>query len=59
MAQNVHTFSRSKKSCSKDVGVDPVPLDRRTVQRIEEAKKDIKNGNVCTLKELKADLGLE
>lgn len=59
MAQNTHTFSRSKRSCSEDIGVDPVPLDRRTMQRIEEAKKDIKSGNVCTLKELKAELGLK
>lgn len=59
MDQNTRAFPGLKIFCSKTTGVDPVPLDLRTVQRIEEAKKDIKNGNVFALEELKAELGLE
>ncbi|MBP1910649.1 hypothetical protein [Methanolobus bombayensis] len=59
MDLNTRTFSRSVCSRSKNIGIDPVPLSQKTIQRIEEAKKDIKDGNVCTLKELKAELGLE
>jgi len=31
----------------------------KTIKRIAEAKKDIKEGNVCTLEEIKAEFGLE
>lgn len=59
MTLNTHNCLKSKRSCSKAVGVDLVPLDKKTIQRVEEAKKDIKEGNVFTLEELKAELGFE
>ncbi len=36
-----------------------MPLSSKTIKRIEEAKRDLKEGNVCTLKELKDEFGLE
>jgi hypothetical protein len=59
MALNTHPHSISKKCHSKAIAVDPVPLSQKTIKRIEEAKRDLKEGNVCTLEELKAELGIE
>jgi hypothetical protein len=59
MTLNTHPHKATKKSGHKIVGVDPIPLSPKTIKRIEEAKEDLRKGNVCTLKELKAELGLE
>jgi hypothetical protein len=59
MALNTHSHSISKKYHPKTIAVDPVPLSQKTIKRIEEAKRDLKEGNVCTLEELKAELGIE
>lgn len=37
------------------VAVDSVPLSSKIIKRIAEAKKDIKEGNVCTLEKIKAE----
>jgi|GEM_PF-1706882 len=58
MAQNTHPHSVARKCRSSSVGVDSVPLSPKTFKRIEEAKEDIKNGNVLTLRELKGKYGL-
>jgi hypothetical protein len=59
MAINTHSRSITKIHPSKSIAVDSVPLNHRTIKRIEKAKKDLKEGNVCTLDELKAELGIE
>jgi hypothetical protein len=58
MTLRTHPPSISKKSGPKSVAIDPVPLSGRTIKHIEEAKKDLEEGNVCTLEELKAELGI-
>ncbi|WP_321418558.1 hypothetical protein [uncultured Methanomethylovorans sp.] len=58
MALKTHSH-HVKKNIGAIVAVDSVPLSSKTIKRIAEAKKDIKEGNVCTLEELKAEFGLE
>lgn len=58
MALKTHPH-QVKKNVETTVAVDQVPLSSKTIKRIAEAKKDIKEGNVCTLEELKAEFGLE
>lgn len=58
MALKTHPH-QVKKNARTVVVVDPVPLSSKTIKRITEAKRDIKEGNVCTLEELKAEFGLE
>jgi hypothetical protein len=59
MTQNTHPHSTIRKCKPGSVGVDSVPLSSETLKRIEEAKKDLKTGNVLSLKELKEKYGLE
>jgi len=59
MSLNTHPYSTRKKSHSNSIAVDPVPLRSKTIQRIEEAKKDLKMGNTYTLEELKVEFGLK
>jgi hypothetical protein len=59
MTLKTHSHSISKTSPSKSIAVDTVPLSQRTIKRIEEAKKDLREGNVCTLEELKAELEID
>jgi hypothetical protein len=56
MTLKTPSHSISKTSPSKSIAVDTVPLSQRTIERIEEAKRDLKESNVCTLEELKAEL---
>ncbi|AFV25200.1 hypothetical protein Mpsy_3001 [Methanolobus psychrophilus R15] len=59
MTQNKHPHSITRKCRPSSVGVDSIPLSSETLKRIEEAKEDLKTGNVWTLKELKEKYGLE
>ena len=59
MTLKTHSYSISKMHSSKSIAVDTVPLSQRTIKRIEEAKKDLKEGNVCTFEELKAELEID
>jgi hypothetical protein len=59
MTQNTHPHSIIRKCRPSSVGVDSVPLSPETLKRIEEAKEDLKKGNVLSLKELKEKYGLE
>ncbi len=47
------------KNMGTIVAVDSVPLSLKTIKRIAEAKKDIEEGNVCSLEEIKAEFGFE
>ncbi len=58
MALKTH-LPHVKKNMGAIVAVDSFPLSSKTIKRIAEAKKDIKEGNVCTLEEIKAEFGLE
>jgi hypothetical protein len=59
MALNSHPRKTAKKCSHSIVGVDSTPLSSRTIKRIEEAENDLLEGNVLTLKEIKAKYGLE
>ena len=59
MTQNTHPHPVARKCRPGSVGIDSVPLSPKTLRRIEEAKEDIKNGNVLTLRELKEKHGLK
>lgn len=51
---------KTTEKCSHSiVDVDSTPLSSRTIKRIEEAENDLLEGNVLTLKEIKAKYGLE
>lgn len=58
MALKTH-LHHVKKNMGTIVVVDSFPLSSKTIKRIAEAEKDIKEGNVCTLEEIKAEFGLE
>ena len=58
MALKTH-LPNVKQNMGTIVAVDSIPLSSKTIKRIAEAKKDIKEGNVCTLEEIKAEFGLE
>ena len=59
MVLDTHPHKTTKKCGHSIVGVDSTPLSSRAIKRIEEAENDLLEGNVLTLKEIKAKYGLE
>ncbi|AEH60811.1 hypothetical protein Mzhil_0952 [Methanosalsum zhilinae DSM 4017] len=59
MASNKNSYKDSGKCNLNNVDLDSAPLSSETKERIKEAREDLKSGNVCTLKQLKNELGLE
>jgi hypothetical protein len=56
MALNTQSRSITKIHPSKSIAIDSMPLNQRNIKCIE---KDLKEDNVCTLKELKTELGIK